>query len=214
MGRALAFRGEKSDGMACLRRALESDPQHGPCLKELALLHVDLGDAELAKTYLLRAAEQLPLDADVWFHYGLQLELDDDLEGARGAYQRSIEIDWTVPGPHSKLAVVLDRLGDGEGATREAAEHQRWSEFGRRLKEALLTANADRTDPVATLAVARLYGEAGRTEPELAWLERTLRAAPDQGEALERLRIVVTENPGTPAGARAAELLVRAEEKP
>ncbi len=230
LGHALGLLGETERAVEALELALERDPAHGLAHKQLGLLFAADGRGEQAKEHLLEARALLPQDDEVLFHYGLELEADGDLAGARAAYEAAIAIHPARPGLYSRLTVVCERLGDGPAAARASEEFHRWSQFGERLREATLRAEAAPEDPEACLGLGLLYREAGMHDSALTWSGRALTADPAnlaarllRAEALVSLgrgeeaevecqRILETE----PGNEAAAALLRRArgEERP
>ncbi len=177
-GHAFFLQGKREEAIERLHAALALDSGYALAVKELALVHADAGEAVLARDYFEKAVALLPDDPGLWFQYGIQLEGDEDVAGARGAYERAIELDWTVPSPYTKLAVVLERLGDTAGAKKAIEEFERWSEYGRAHKELIKIAKADPKDAEAQLQVALHLVEARRHEYALPWFARALEADP------------------------------------
>jgi len=194
-GFALSKRGERGMASDFLRRAIELDPEHGQAYRELGLLQAEAGEIALAKESLERATRLLPDDALAWFHYGQQLEAEEDFAGAKRAYERAIEVDWTLPGPYSRLAAVLRRLGDVAGAEEAARDYALWAEFGKEFRRVLLAAKAAPDDAALQLEVARIYLEAGRIENALIWVELALGADHDLAPAIELLRSIRADHP-------------------
>jgi tetratricopeptide (TPR) repeat protein len=201
-GSTEALLGRSTEAIRFLRRALDLDPTHGPACKRLAGVHADAGETELAVEWYEKAIRFLPEDADAWFRYGVQLETEEDVQGAREAYERALDIDWTVPRYHSKLATVLQRLGDVEGATREANECSEWAEFGRELRERLNEAEASPDDMEALIAVGELYRSARRYKTGLVWLRRALALDPSNERARSAVADTLAEQGSTDEGER------------
>ena len=192
-GYALSLRGKNEEAVEYLSKALELDPTHGLAHKELALIHAQAGEAELAKEHLGEAIRCLPNDADVWLQYGMQLEADEDLRGAREAYERSVGLNRAVPSPHARLAAVLQRLGDRAGAAQAAREFEAWSEHGRQLNERLRLANARPDDSQALLEVGQTYCSAGQYDLALGWIHRSLDVDPSNWAAHLTCSIIARE---------------------
>jgi tetratricopeptide (TPR) repeat protein len=205
-GYACGKREDRERASTFLRRAIELEPGRGDAWRELGILEAEAGEVAAARESLARATELLPHDAQAWFQYGQQLEAEEDFEGARHAYQRAIEVDWTLPGPYSKLAPVLRRLGDGAGAAEAARNYELWGDFGTRFKEVLQAAKAAPKDPAKALAVARVYLEARRVDEALVWIDIALAADASHVPARELLASVAAEHP---ENARAQELRKR-----
>lgn len=182
-GRALALLGRSEEAAASFRAVLERDAGYGAAYKELALIHSDQGDDARARENFELAVELLPDDADLWFHYGMQLEVEEDLERAQAAYERSRELDWTVPRTYSRLAVLLERLGNSERAEVATREFEKWSEFGSQLNERLTLAHADRTNVESLMAVGELYMSARRYAAAAAWFKRACTVDPRDQKA-------------------------------
>ena len=73
-------------------------------------------------------------------------------------------------------SAVCERLGDSAGAARATSDFQKWSEFGKRLKEAQRRVQETKGGALATLEVGQLYREAGMLEVASEWLQRSVDA--------------------------------------
>ena len=173
-GRALHLAGRSDEAVEALKRATQLDPTHGLAHKRLGLVHADAGRAEDARASFASATEHLSDDAGVYFQYGLQLEAAEELEAARDAFDRAIEIDRTLPGPYAKLATVHERLGDSDAAAAATRDFQVWKNFDDQLKEKRRRANQSSNDPQALLEVGEAYFAAGKWTDSLEWLRRSL----------------------------------------
>jgi tetratricopeptide (TPR) repeat protein len=202
LGQALSLGERKEDAVAHFERALALDPEHGEARKNLGVVLGELGRDEEALTQLERAVELLPDDAGAWMQYGYQLELSEDLQGARAAYERSLAIDWAVPGPYSRLATVLRRLGDADGGQAAVAAFRAWSEYGTEARALLGAAKADRTDPGAVIGLVEIQLRGALHARAVAWLERALAAHPDHPRLTELLEIARAGAPDAADGSR------------
>ncbi len=89
----LASEGAHNEAIACLRKGLLIDPENGVLWFNLALSYRALGNREAAREALIRAAEDIPNDTDVFDTLGVVLhELGDDA-GAERCYDRALDID-------------------------------------------------------------------------------------------------------------------------
>lgn len=128
LGRALHRSEDNQGAVSALKRATELDPQHGMAFKRLGITHLSAGDTQLALESFLAAEQLLPRDPGPAFQVG-NLLLEEDPEGARDAYRRSILADISFPAAYNGLIAVLSRLGDPEGSDQAAADFAKWNEF-------------------------------------------------------------------------------------
>ena len=172
-GRALDKRGREDEALVRLQRAVELDPEHGKAHKRIGLIHAERGDFELAAGSFLAAMELLPDDATVHLHYG-NLLLETDPETAREAYERAIEITPTLPLPYQKLAQLLARLGDAEGAAAAEERFATWKAFDDRVRAAAQHAWNNPMKREAQVASGELYFAASRWDAALPMFRRAL----------------------------------------
>jgi tetratricopeptide (TPR) repeat protein len=76
----------------------------------------DTGDLDHALTLAERAADELPREADVLIALGNVYDLRGQLNDARDAFVKAIEVDATGSLQHYNLGAVLERLGDESAA--------------------------------------------------------------------------------------------------
>jgi tetratricopeptide (TPR) repeat protein len=94
LGYMLAERGSKLDeAVKLLREAVDLDPFNGSYLDSLGWAHFKRGAYDEAKTYLLRAGEQLPRNSVIQDHVGDLLFAMSDRAGAVAAWRRALDGD-------------------------------------------------------------------------------------------------------------------------
>jgi superkiller protein 3 len=145
---ALAAEGLHEEAIACLRKALLSDPKNGVLWFNLALSQHALGKREESRESLLRAARETPLDVDVLDTLGVVLhELGED-SSAEECYRNALEIN-----PSN------GRVWNNYGVLQFSQER-----FGEAVKsfETAVTLVPDFDDALYNLRDT--YGELGRTE--------------------------------------------------
>ena len=109
LGYMWAERGEHLDrALELVRRAVAAQPDQGSYLDSLAWVHYQLGDYELARKYLQRAAELLPGEAEVQEHLGDVQSALGDAPAARHAYRRALEL--AAGGNADMIAEVTRKL--------------------------------------------------------------------------------------------------------
>jgi Flp pilus assembly protein TadD len=110
-----------------LEQRLRSAPDDAEALLGLGVLLCRKGLWGVAVAHLRRAAELAPGLVEAWCRLGETLNKLDDLDGARGAYERAVALDAGHPRALYGLGVVFDRLSRPADATamyrrsREAA---------------------------------------------------------------------------------------------
>ena len=182
MANALRSLGRSAGAITALERAVASAPSLAVAVERLgALRHeegrllVEQGRGTEALPPLARAAELLPLDADVAFLYGNALFAMGLREDSTLAYRNALAITPDFPSAAFNLGValgVVDRLGDSARALERAA----------RLDPRHL-------DAIDRLVVALAF--LGRDDEAAVWGERALdlkdRTAMDTAPALPPL---------------------------
>lgn len=176
--RALRDRGRQEEAVEGYRATLRLDPGHAEAQRELAFLLADMGEPDAAQA-AQRALELQPEDATLWFLLGMEREAEDDVTGAREAYERAIAMDWTVPSPYSKLAVMLARGEQTESSAAVRRAYEAWYDYGPRLRERILGANEHPDDPDALVALAEMQFLGQRFDLARDTLERALRLRPE-----------------------------------
>jgi len=182
-GRALSIDDRNDEARQWLERAVELNPEHGLALKRLGMVSAEESDNEAAKDCLRRAMAYLPDDGGVPFQLGNLLEVDGDYEGARDAYRQAIEVDRTLPGPHQKLAGVLARLGDEDGAAVALQDFERWNSVDKQLRQRVIAANQNPDDAPTLVAVGEMYFALEKWEDAEGWFSRALTIDPSAAKA-------------------------------
>jgi tetratricopeptide (TPR) repeat protein len=94
LGYMLAERGRKLDeAVKLLHEAVDLDPYNGSYLDSLGWAYFKRGAYDRAKTYLIRAGEQLPRNSVIQDHVGDLLFATSDRAGAVAAWQRALDGD-------------------------------------------------------------------------------------------------------------------------
>jgi tetratricopeptide (TPR) repeat protein len=94
LGYMLAEHGRKLDeAVKLLQEAVSLDPYNGSYLDSLGWAYFKAGALDRAKTYLLRAGDQLPRNSAVQDHVGDLLFATSDTNGAIAAWQRALDGD-------------------------------------------------------------------------------------------------------------------------
>ena len=115
-----ANNGEFEKAAAIYRRVIEMNPSRHDARRDLAMVLVELGDAEEAKNLLLDVLKANPRDVAslviLGNHYA---KAESDLDTAERFFRRSIEIDPENPNAHNSLAGMLCEKGANDEALAE-----------------------------------------------------------------------------------------------
>lgn len=115
-----AKNGDFEKAAAIYRRVLELNPSRNDARRDLAMVLVELGEAEEAKDLLLDVLKVDPRDVAslviLGNHYA---KADSDLDTAERFFRRAIEIDPKNPNAHNSLAGMLCEKGSHEEALAE-----------------------------------------------------------------------------------------------
>jgi len=98
------------------RRALAIRPDDPDLLDGLGLSLLDSGDAAGARLALGRAVAGRPAHPVYRYHLARALEQSNDLQQAATEYREAIRLAPSVPIPYRGLGLLLERLGDHDGA--------------------------------------------------------------------------------------------------
>ncbi len=115
---ALAAAAHYSAARRDFEHALRQDPVHGEALAGLGLLLSRKGLWAEAVPRLRHAAQVDGGRASAWYYLGEALNHVDDLDGARTAYERAVELEPSNVKALYGLGIVLDRLNRPDEATR------------------------------------------------------------------------------------------------
>jgi tetratricopeptide (TPR) repeat protein len=140
--RALVACDRPEEAYQAFTRAIERGASDPLCLVSAASLTLDerLRDTACraqARTWLERASASDPQLTLAHYYLGVLREEEHDLEGALLHFERAVETDPGDPRSLTRLASVLDALGQGERAASiadRALEHERDPESRARLK--------------------------------------------------------------------------------
>lgn len=140
LGTNKARQGEYGEAIGLFERALEMEPAYVPAYLNLARAYEESGDPGTAEQVLLVMAVRMPWEAEAPKALGAFLVRRERFDEAADAYRHALDLDPADAETWSRLALLLARSGDEEGA-REAAERtlalDPENEAGRRVTEAL-----------------------------------------------------------------------------
>ncbi len=94
-----------------LQALVEKQPQHVAALNALAMIALNVGNAERAVHYLEHAAAAEPGAAPIWFNLFQAFDLAGDLEGGLKSLDRALTIDPNYVPAIVMKAALLERLG-------------------------------------------------------------------------------------------------------
>jgi len=94
-----------------LQALVEKHPRHVTALNTLAMIALNVGDAERAIPYLERAAAAEPEAAPIWFNLFQAYERAGDLERGLASLDRALTVDPNYVAAIVMKADVLERLG-------------------------------------------------------------------------------------------------------
>lgn len=201
LGSTLWENGRLGDAEEVFRTALARGGRAPLLVHQLGRLLLWQGRGAEAAPFLREAAEESPGAPDILLDLARALEVAGDLDAARNAYTRVVELAPEDSQARYGLAAVLGRLGESEAAARERAVYRRLyeQEQERVRQEGLTEARVARGQELIRMGRA---GEAIvhlRTLPEtatsLAALADAYRAAGDRGAALRALERAVALAP-------------------
>lgn len=115
---ALAAAAHYSAARRDFEHALQQEPAHGEALTGLGVLLSRKGLWAEAVPRLRQAAQIDGGRASAWYYLGEALNHVDDLDGARAAYERAVELEPSNVKALHRLGIVLDRLNRPDEATR------------------------------------------------------------------------------------------------
>jgi len=98
------------------------DPFYGPAYNELAYSAARAGEFQKADSLISRYAELEPDQPNPWDSKGEILEMAGDVDGARVAFRRAIEVDPSFYQSYDHLVRTYLRTDDGSGARGELVE--------------------------------------------------------------------------------------------
>ncbi len=226
------FLNEDHDGaIETLEKVLQIDPDNGDAHFGLGMVLSDRSaEHDRALVHLRRAIDADPSNPTAYYLLGRVLIVEEELEEALAALQRSLELSPGLADAHYRIALVYARLGDREAARRHQESFQQLSsaqdglearqtrlgvlrnaasaaltsgdaEAFRQAVDELLQAEPDNPGVLTLSAQGALA--AGDLERGLADISRALRFTPDQWEALY-IQGLLLHRAGRPEQAMAA----------
>ena len=117
--------GRADDAVEEYRQAVVSNPASADDHYNLAMALLNQRKTEEAITHLTIAIELNPDSAPAHYNLGVATFMTGRLDEAMSFIQRSILLNPDDPDTHGFLAVILEQLGDTEGARKENLEAQR-----------------------------------------------------------------------------------------
>ena len=117
LGRLRHQLGDYAGSSLCFERSLRIDPSRAETWFDLANASASLYQWSAAESHVRQGLKLNPRSADGWYLLGYQYERQGRLSDAVEPYRNSMELS---PRPHTahNLALVLDQLGDWQGAAR------------------------------------------------------------------------------------------------
>ena len=155
--------------------------------RRMGNLALGLGDLDLARGCFERALSRQADDPELFFGYGCLLDLEEDLQGARQAFDAAIAIRPTYDDAYFRLAKVLRGLGDEVGADAARAEFDHWHGVDRNLTEARKQVRMHPEDAQGVRAVGLYLFQLQRAEECTDWLQRAKKMLPRDAIVLECL---------------------------
>jgi tetratricopeptide (TPR) repeat protein len=97
------------EARALIERALAIDPDNGAYIDSIGWLHYQLGQWDQAVAYLERAVQLLDSDAVIYDHLGDAYLRQGDLEDARSAWHKALELNQSLESVRLKLEKLTPR---------------------------------------------------------------------------------------------------------
>jgi predicted CXXCH cytochrome family protein len=125
LGMAMLAQGRGEEAIENLRQSLAIKPNPETHFN-LAAAYLQLGDTDSAEQQLHRALELRPYMAAAWKYKGIILNSRDEIERAREAFVRSLQIEPLDASVYRELITLLRKSG-------EYSEAERYLELGKRV---------------------------------------------------------------------------------
>jgi len=155
--------------------------------RRMGVLALELGDLDQARGCLERALSHEVVDPELFFGYGCLLDLENELDQARNAFEAAIASRRTYDDAYFRLAKVLRGLGDEEGADYAAAKFEEWKAVHQALADARKHAAKNPADGESVRSVGILLLKLDQAEESVEWLRRAKGMLPGDALTLEQL---------------------------
>jgi tetratricopeptide (TPR) repeat protein len=175
LGQVLIAQSQLSEGRSELDQALHSDPRNAEVHSEYGYLLQRLGQKDEAGAEFEKATGLAPKSGAVHYDYAMFLFSERKFDQAIPEFQTALKCSPNHPEAHYHLGRVLFLKGDFQGAKIHYLE----------------TARLDPKAPVHN-ALGVVYARLGQTSQAIAQFKEALRLRPDDAEAAENLRFVLT----------------------
>ena len=115
-GRILKICGKKSEAALAFASALRKQPADPEILSDLAGTTLELGNADKALMFVIRALEHDPDLASGHYNYGLVLKIKKQHQAAKAAFKKCIELEPDFVGALFELGLLFQMEGQTEYA--------------------------------------------------------------------------------------------------
>ncbi len=182
LGQIRAAQSRLDDARNELEEALRAEPRNDEILCEYGRLLARLGRKDEAAAQFELAAQVAPRSGMVHYDYGVFLVAEGKIDNAINEFEIALRRHPNHPEAHYDLGHALYVKGDFEGAKRHYEE----------------TLRLDPKAPVHS-GLGAVYFRLGQTSEAIAQFKEALRLKPDDAEAAENLRFVLsTQGNSTP----------------
>lgn len=110
---------------AAYRRAIELNPGRSEPYLNLGAVLCEAGRCGEAVELYEHAAGTVGHDPFIHFNHAIALEDQERFDAAIAAYERALELDGRFSDAHYNLGLLLETLGDGQGALRHFNAYRR-----------------------------------------------------------------------------------------
>jgi tetratricopeptide (TPR) repeat protein len=120
LGRLLKKKSDLSGALKAFDAAVRLDPLSAAPFFQLSLANEEFGNVDLALEQV-RSAISIESDNSYFYmHLGRLLKKASDLTGAKCAFEKAVEFNPALAGPHFQLSLVCEELGEIDYALSEA----------------------------------------------------------------------------------------------